>query len=423
MQTVYWAHSYRPDDRSVTEHFGLLIESAARLIVNFDPPSASLNAAKLEQSLRGCDGMVAILGWRQNGPSPYILYEISLALRARKPLLVFVDDRLPDDLLPRRILQSRYSVHRLHRQVREHRHALDVLKQYIGEVPPPRYPPNTGRRTCGIVGLLHAAPEFRDRVLKIVSSREYQVLELEKVDICNPLNFEQFECLNLINVVLRIVDTASLASQYWAAAVYGAVVPTISVSTNTAYSFHGGFPKEFQPRLVAEEDPDRLHEVLPAEFGLFEEDFVSAADAEAITRYVKLQVEAGFLKGHYESGTRDTFREVIMGDKINVTGSTVGVVGRGRARDINIEQIWQQGGIDLQKLASELEQLKAALEREATTAEQRMAVSAVEIARDSAQKSDGRKTLEYLRLAGRWAFEIAGRIGVHEVSEALKKVL
>ena len=93
------------------------------------------------------------------------------------------------------------------------------------------------------------------------------------------------------------------------------------------------------------------------------------------------------------------------------------------SRDINIEQVWQQGGIDLQKLASELEQLKEALDREATNAEHRMSVSAIEVARESAQKNDGPKTLQYLKIAGKWAFEIAGRIGVHEVSEALKKVL
>src|SRR6476646_5483909 len=138
MQIVYWAHSYRDEDANINRHFGILIDQAERLIINFDPPSKSVNAAKLEQNLRGCDGMVALLTWRATGPSPYILYEIGLCLRARKPLLVFVDDRLPSDILPGRILQRRFSHRTYFRQVREHAYALRALKTYMGDPPPPR---------------------------------------------------------------------------------------------------------------------------------------------------------------------------------------------------------------------------------------------------------------------------------------------
>ncbi len=109
MHIVYWAHSYRDEDAAINRHFGVLIEEAERMIVNFDPPSKSVNESKLDPNLRSCDGMVAVLTWRANGPSQYILHEAGLCLRARKPLLVFVDDRLPSDLLPARILQRRFS--------------------------------------------------------------------------------------------------------------------------------------------------------------------------------------------------------------------------------------------------------------------------------------------------------------------------
>ena len=92
MHIVYWAHSYRDEDASVNKHFGVLIEKAAGMVVNFDPPSKGVNSSKLERNLLVSDGMVAVLTWRANGPSQFILYEIGLALRGRKPLLVFLDD-------------------------------------------------------------------------------------------------------------------------------------------------------------------------------------------------------------------------------------------------------------------------------------------------------------------------------------------
>jgi hypothetical protein len=79
--------------------------------------------------------MVAVLTWRVGGPSQFILYEISLALRARKPLVVFLDDRLPDSLIPALILQRRFSSRTYFRQVREHTHALRILKEYMGDRP------------------------------------------------------------------------------------------------------------------------------------------------------------------------------------------------------------------------------------------------------------------------------------------------
>lgn len=43
MHIVYWAHSYRDEDAAVNKHFGVLIEKAAGMVVNFDPPSAQLD--------------------------------------------------------------------------------------------------------------------------------------------------------------------------------------------------------------------------------------------------------------------------------------------------------------------------------------------------------------------------------------------
>jgi hypothetical protein len=149
MHTIYWAHSYRPEDATINEYFGLLLEGE-KAIVNFDPPSKTVNASKLERNLRACDGMVAVLSWRSTGPSPYILYEISLCLRARKPLLVFIDDRLPNNVIPPwGVLQRHYSQRTYFRQGRQDGGALPprgVLRVHadvqalLGRQPQTRHP-------------------------------------------------------------------------------------------------------------------------------------------------------------------------------------------------------------------------------------------------------------------------------------------
>src|SRR5262249_12253220 len=113
MHIVNCSHSYRQDDAAINRDFQVLIEQAERIIINFHQPPETANKWHLNQNLSSCDGMIAVLSWRQAGPSAYILHEIGLALRARKPLLVLVDDRLPDNILPARILQRRFS-HRLY---------------------------------------------------------------------------------------------------------------------------------------------------------------------------------------------------------------------------------------------------------------------------------------------------------------------
>jgi hypothetical protein len=250
MHIVYWAHSYRDEDAAINRHFGVLIEEAERMIVNFDPPSKSVNESKLDQNLRSCDGMVAVLTWRANGPSKYILHEAGLCLRARKPLLVFVDDRLPSDLLPARILQRRFSSRTYFRQVREHVDALRILKTSMGDPPPSRYQPNASQRTCGLVGVGAFDRASRTVVEVLIRARDYRVVDLERVDASDLLNFEKFEYLSGLDVSLRLVDTMSKRSSYWAGAVSAAAIPSIALTMNSKYPYRRDYPLEFQPRLV-----------------------------------------------------------------------------------------------------------------------------------------------------------------------------
>ena len=47
MHIIYGAHSYRKEIAPLNNHFGILIEQSERMIVNFDPPSPSVNGSKL----------------------------------------------------------------------------------------------------------------------------------------------------------------------------------------------------------------------------------------------------------------------------------------------------------------------------------------------------------------------------------------
>jgi hypothetical protein len=425
MQIVYWAHSYREEDANINRHFGVLIEQAARMIVNFDPPSKSVNESKLDQNLRSCDGMVAVLTWRTTGPSPYILYEIGLSLRARKPLVVFVDDRLSGGILPSRILQRRFSHRTYFRQFREHNQALRAFQTYLGDPPPARYQPNFGQRTCALVGAAALDADGQNLVYDFVQERGYQLVHLENVDTANPLLFERFEHLANIDVALVFVDSRSHHLSYWVGALNAAALPTITITTNPEYRFSDQFPREFQPRLAHVNTALPLEEVLKAEFDLYEQDFLKVEDPNAIERYTMMQVRAGALAGQYETNTRRQFVEVIMGDKYDVSGQAGAVGPHSHAHDMTFTQIWNQldAKFDLAQLANELQRLREALEREATEPAQKLAAGAVAAAEQSARQKDGPKVIEYLKTAGVWALKVSEKIGVALATEALKGAL
>lgn len=425
MQIVYWSHSYRDQDAQINRHFGILIEQGARMIVNFDPPSKTVNAAKLEQNLRSCDGMIAVLTWRATGPSPFILYEIGLCLRAQKPLLVLIDDRLPDNVVPPRILQRRFSHRTYFRQVREHAQALQALKAYMGDPPPPRYQPGAGQRTCGLVGLGALPSTSGELARSLITERGYRLVDLERVDYGNPLAFQRFEYLAGLDVALRCADSRAPQSEYWTGALSTVAIPSIAITTDPDYAFSDEYPLEFQPRLANTGTAEPLDRVMQGEFDLYEQDFLKVEDPALIERYTRMQVEAGSLDGRYETNTRRQFLEVIMGDQYNVTGQA-GAVGPGaHAHDMTFSQVWNhlENRVDLVRLAEELSKLRVAMEREATDPAHRLAVGAVAAAEQSAQQKDGPKALEYLKTAGKWALGVAEKIGTELAKQALKGAL
>ncbi|HZM78685.1 MAG TPA: hypothetical protein VFC19_23410, partial [Candidatus Limnocylindrales bacterium] len=135
---VYFAHSYRTEDTQIVDYFARLIE-ANGLLLSLDPPSDRVNTAKLERHLLHSDAMVVVLTEREPSVSPHLLYEMSLAMRLDKPLLVFVEDTLPPTIVPPRVLQYRFSRKSFPRAVREHRQALRILGEQVGVHPPPSH--------------------------------------------------------------------------------------------------------------------------------------------------------------------------------------------------------------------------------------------------------------------------------------------
>ncbi len=425
MHIVYWAHSYREEDAAINRHFGILIEHAERMIVNFDPPSKTVNESKLQQNLSSCDGMVAVLTWRAKGPSQYILFEIALALRSRKPVVVFVDERLPNDILPPRIMQQRFSHRTYFRQVREHVQTLRLLKSYMGDPPPARYQPSINQQVCGGLGLSALTSKQHDDLALLVESRGYHFVAMEDVGVNNPLAFEQFEYLAVLKVVLRCADMREANTLYWVGAIGAASLPAISFTTDAAYRFNTSFPLEFQPRQLNTPGSLSLEEGLNTEFDLFEQNFLNAEGQETIERYVKMQVQAGALAGNYEASTRNLFIGAIMGDQYNVQGQTGAVGPNAHVHDVSFTQAWNQieSKVDLAKLAGDLAALKAAMEGSASEPGEKFAVGAVAAAEQSALQRDGPKVMEYLKTAGKWALKVAEKIGASLATEALKSAL
>jgi hypothetical protein len=101
-----------------------------------------------------------------------------------------------------------------------------------------------------------------------------------------------------------------------------------------------------------------------------------------------------------------------------------GAVGPGaHAHDMTFNQIWNQmqGAIDLQKLATELSELRQQMKKEAVEVEQDIAVSDIAKAEQAAKAGDGPKMLEHLKSAGKWGLDVATKIGTSVAAELIKK--
>jgi hypothetical protein len=427
MQLVYFSHSYRQDDQRVNDFFSRLMESE-QLILSLDPPSETVNTAKLQRHLNSSDGMVAVITERDGGPSPYILFEIELCLRSRKPLLVFLEDVLPDGLVPARILQRRFSRSAFLRQVREHRHALTVFRSYVGDDPAPRYQPQVSQRSCVISGDASLPSSLADALKLSVAHRGYRVV--------GPTAHEEIgaiETLAQADLALVVVDDTSPVTQYARGLLQGASVPTIELTTDAAEEESGrAIPDEFRPLDVTppHEDSNVPIRLVETQLSVAEEDFLELPDQVKVDSYFQILVDLGSRHGHYSGADQERIVSLVMGDQYTV--GQAGAVGPGsHAENMTFVQAWNDLSElgDTRTLADELGQLRSRLRGDAKEPEHDVVVAALAEAEMEAKQGNGPAALERLsglrRVAGatKWALDAATSIGTTLAAAALKAVL
>jgi len=114
--------------------------------------------------------------------------------------------------------------------------------------------------------------------------------------------------------------------------------------------------------------------------------------------------------------------DVHVGDKY--TAAQAGAMGpQAHAHDVSFTQISAQqlGQIDMRVLVTELASLRREMRQAATEPEQDIAVGQIAAAEAAAQKGDTSSVVRNLKSAGKWAFDVATKIGVSVAAEAIKK--
>lgn len=114
-----------------------------------------------------------------------------------------------------------------------------------------------------------------------------------------------------------------------------------------------------------------------------------------------------------------------MSDQYNITGQ-VGAVGpNAKAENNTFNQVMQQAAsnLDLPTLAAELSTLRSSMRSQATEVEHDLAVASIGAAESAAKKQDGAGALEHLKSAGKWAFDVATKIGVGVAAKAIETAI
>jgi hypothetical protein len=425
MDPVYFAHGYREREAPFAAHFGSLMQRVG-FLASLDPPSNDVNAAKLERHLGYTTGTIAVLSDRSEGPSPHILFEISMCLRARKPLLVFLEDSIPDDIIPRGILRKRFSASSYVREMREHMHALEIFRTYVGQQPVPKYQAALQQRSCVLIGLKTIRGDYQRKIVAVIEEKGYRPIVIDAAGATVIQKGEvHFETSNS-SLAICCIDDKTPVSNYILGVVQDALVPTIVLTTNKDSPLNSDIPLEYQRRLIPAKEIDEGLSIIQQQIELFEEDFVELDTEKVAEKYGRLLMLNASPSGEYTHDTRTHIvQEVTMGDKY-ITSGQVGAVGPGaHAHDLHFDQIWNQsaGEIDIVSLSGELSRLRERLRSEAQTPEQDIAVAAVANAEVAARNGDGPKAMEWLNKSGKWAFDVATKIGVGVATAALKAAL
>jgi hypothetical protein len=112
-------------------------------------------------------------------------------------------------------------------------------------------------------------------------------------------------------------------------------------------------------------------------------------------------------------------------DQYHVSGQAGAVGPHSRAEGNTFVQRWAQSAadIDLPALAAELAILRAELRRESQEIEHDQAVANVGSAEAAAKQNDGPSALKHLKDAGKWALDVATKIGTTVAAKAIENAL
>ena len=101
-----------------------------------------------------------------------------------------------------------------------------------------------------------------------------------------------------------------------------------------------------------------------------------------------------------------------------ISGGQQGAVGD-HARAEHFTQV-SQSSADIKELTDSIERLRSAMATEATDSDHYIALGNVAKAEKEAKAGNQDKAIEYLKSAGKWAVDMAQKIGVNVITKAIQ---
>lgn len=303
---IYFSHGYREREAVFNKYFGILIEQNG-FIPSLDPPSGDVNSAKLEKHLKHTVGLIAIVANRTGDISPYIKYEIDLALRIGKPVLVFIEDNLPDKVLPSFILKRRFSTKSFFRDYYEHQNALEIFKSFIGNLQLPKYQSLNFQKSAIILGFDNENSELENQIKGLLNDTGYFIWDNYEDDESKDLIIQGKKHFYLSNTYLSIclIDNLSNRASYYLGAIRAIQIPTILLTQGNNDKITGWIPSEFRQRYIPKDNISDAYSVVKKQINLYEEDFVVVDNEKKWESYVNSLSTNSILKGKYSNEGRD----------------------------------------------------------------------------------------------------------------------
>lgn len=163
--------------------------------------------------------------------------------------------------------------------------------------------------------------------------------------------------------------------------------------------------------------------VLEAEFVHSPETFIdsSYSDTKSLLGYHR-HAEYQYVLPDVERNRVQQFfaQHITMGD--SYSAQQAGAIGpNATASNMSFQQIWNQScaDLDLARLATELRELRSEMKSRSTEIDHAAAIASVGAAEQAASQADGATVLKHLKQAGRWALEVATKIGTTVAAKAL----